>query len=47
MIYYAREDQTLAEHIENTAKLAEKFSGVFGCANTAYTIGLLHDVQVR
>lgn len=43
MIYYARKDQTLAEHIENTAKLAEKFAGVFGCANTAYTIGLLHD----
>ncbi len=44
MTYYARKDQTLAEHVANTAKLAEEFSSVFGCANTGYTIGLLHDL---
>ena len=43
MTYYARKDQTLSEHIENTANLAKKFASVFGCSNTAYTTGLLHD----
>ena len=43
MTYYARKNQTLSEHITNTADLAENFAGVFGCGNTAYLAGLLHD----
>ncbi|MFA5260489.1 MAG: CRISPR-associated helicase Cas3' [Candidatus Omnitrophota bacterium] len=43
MTYYARKDQTLDEHIENTANCAGKFANVFGCTNIAYTAGLLHD----
>jgi len=44
MIYYARENQELSEHIEKTANLARKFADIFGCANTAYTAGVLHDL---
>ncbi|HBT96502.1 MAG TPA: hypothetical protein DEB25_02070 [Desulfobulbaceae bacterium] len=43
MIYSARKDQTLSEHIENTANLTQKFANVFACANMGHTIGLLHD----
>jgi CRISPR-associated endonuclease/helicase Cas3 len=43
MTYCARKDQTLSEHITNTAKLAKAFAGVFGCEYTAYLAGLLHD----
>ena len=44
MTYYARKDQTLSEHIEKTANLAKKFAAIFGCGNTAYWAGLLHDL---
>ncbi len=44
MIYYARKKQMLSDHLENTAKLAKKFADVLGCANIAYTAGLLHDL---
>lgn len=43
MTYYARKNQTLSEHITNTANLAKTFAAVFGCENTAYLAGLLHD----
>lgn len=43
MTYYARKDQTLSEHITNTANLAKAFANVLGCGNTAYLAGLLHD----
>jgi len=42
-MYYARENQTLSQHIENTANLTKEFASVFGCANTGYIVGLLHD----
>jgi len=44
MIYYARKNQTLSEHLDNTANLARSFANVFGCGNTAYLAGLLHDM---
>ena len=44
MTYYARESQELSEHLDHTANLAKKFAGVFGCGNTAYWAGLLHDL---
>ena len=44
MIYRARENQTLSEHLTNTANLAKEFSKVFGCENIAYSVGLLHDL---
>jgi CRISPR-associated endonuclease/helicase Cas3 len=44
MIYFARKDQTLSEHITNTANLAKAFANVFGCESTAYFAGLLHDL---
>jgi len=44
MIYYAHNNQTLSEHITNTANLSKSFAGVFGCENTAYSAGLLHDL---
>ena len=44
MTYYARKDQTLSDHIEKTANLAKKFAAIFGCGNTAYLAGLLHDL---
>jgi len=43
MIYYARKDQVLSEHLENTANLTREFANVFGCSATGYAIGLLHD----
>jgi len=43
-IYMARKDQALSEHIENTANFTKKFASVFGCENTGYTVGLLHDL---
>jgi len=43
MIYNARKDQTLSEHIKNTANLTKEFAKVFGCVNIGYTLGLLHD----
>ncbi len=44
MTYYARKNQKLSDHLEETANLAEKFSGVFGCACLGYTVGVLHDL---
>lgn len=44
MIYYARENQKLLDHLTATAKLAKAFASVFGCENTAYLAGLLHDL---
>jgi CRISPR-associated endonuclease/helicase Cas3 len=44
MIYRARKDQTLSEHIENTASLSKTFGSVFGCENLAYSAGRLHDM---
>lgn len=44
MLYLARKKQQLHEHLSNTANLAKEFAGVFGCANTAYITGLLHDL---
>ncbi len=36
--------QPLEEHLQEVAKLAKEFAGVFGCGNTAYLSGLLHDL---
>lgn len=44
MTYYARENQKLSDHLEETANLAEKFAEVFGCTRIEYTIGVLHDL---
>jgi CRISPR-associated endonuclease/helicase Cas3 len=44
MIYYARENQELLDHLTETADLAKAFASVFGCGNTAYWAGLLHDL---
>ncbi|MCF6267380.1 MAG: CRISPR-associated helicase Cas3' [Desulfuromusa sp.] len=44
MIYYARENQELLDHLTATANLARVFASVFGCGNTAYLSGLVHDL---
>jgi len=44
MIYYARENQELHDHLTGTADVARDFATVFGCGNTAYWAGLLHDL---
>jgi len=44
MIYYARENQKLLDHLNASADLAKVFASVFGCGNTAYLAGLLHDL---
>ncbi len=44
MIYYARENQELLDHLTATANLAKAFASVFGCGNTAYMAALLHDL---
>ena len=44
MIYYARENQRLLDHLSETADLAKIFARVFGCENLAYWAGLLHDL---
>lgn len=44
MVFFARQDQPLAQHIENTANIARRFADVFGCGNAAYCAGLLHDL---
>ncbi|MBU3982135.1 MAG: CRISPR-associated endonuclease Cas3'' [Proteobacteria bacterium] len=44
MIYYARENQRLLDHLSETADLAKIFTRVFGCENLAYWSGLLHDL---
>lgn len=44
MIYYARENQKLVDHLTETADLAKVFAIVFGCGNIAFWAGLLHDL---
>jgi len=44
MIYYARETQKLLNHLSETAELTKEFASVFGCENTAYWAGMLHDL---
>lgn len=44
MIYFARENQELIDHLSETANLAKEFASVFGCENTVYLAGLLHDL---
>lgn len=39
-----QEEQTLKEHLENTAELAGKFAGTFGCKEWGYCLGMLHDI---
>ena len=36
--------QTVQEHLENTAELAEKFADAFDAGKTGYAAGLLHDI---
>jgi len=43
MTYYARKDQVLSDHLENTANLTREFASAFGCPATGYAIGFLHD----
>jgi len=43
MTYFARENQTLSEHLTKTAEAAKQFGAVFGCASMAYSAGFLHD----
>lgn len=44
MDYYARKNQLLCRHLEETSKLAGIFAGKFGAENTGGTAGLLHDL---
>jgi CRISPR-associated endonuclease/helicase Cas3 len=44
MIYRAHKNQTLSEHLENTAMLSKVFARVFGCEKLGYSTGLLHDL---
>ena len=44
MIYYARKNQELFDHLTETAKLARNFSKVFGCGNITHSAGMLHDL---
>lgn len=44
MMYYARENQELFDHLTATADLAKEFAGFLGCENTGYLAGLLHDM---
>ena len=44
MIYRARKNQLLSEHVENVATSAKTLASVFGCENMAYSSGLLHDM---
>lgn len=44
MIYYARENQELPDHLTETADIAERFASVFGCGSIATLAGLLHDL---
>jgi len=43
MIYYARENQELVDHLTETANLAKAFASIFGCGSIASLAGLLHD----
>ena len=44
MTYYARENQELLDHLTATADLAKVFASAYGCGNTGYWAGLLHDL---
>lgn len=49
MVYLAhinneKQEQTLKEHLENTAKLCGKFAESFGMYDWGYCCGLLHDI---
>ena len=44
LLYHARENQKLIDHLIATADLTKKFAGVFGFENTGYLAGLLHDM---
>ena len=48
MDYYAHltesRKQSVKEHLQGTAKLAEKFAAKFGSADWGYYCGLLHDI---
>jgi len=44
MIYYARENQELHDHLTTTADIAKEFASVFDCGDIAYLAGLLHDL---
>ena len=43
MIFYARENQLLSEHLEAVSVLARLFASKFGFGNAGSLIGLLHD----
>lgn len=38
------EKQTVKEHLEGTAKLAETFASNFDCGEMGYFCGILHDI---
>ncbi|MDO4291659.1 MAG: CRISPR-associated helicase Cas3' [Eubacteriales bacterium] len=38
------EEQLLKEHLQGTAKLAERFAAEFGCGSWGYSCGLMHDI---
>ncbi|HPG31249.1 MAG TPA: CRISPR-associated endonuclease Cas3'', partial [bacterium] len=44
MKYFARENQELSIHLENTANLTKDFARFFDCENLGYSIGILHDL---
>jgi len=44
MIYCARENQKLQDHLVEVAALAKVFAGPFCCGKAAYLAGLLHDL---
>ena len=44
MIYYARENQKLSDHLTETANLAKIFADSFGLKYTAYWAAILHDL---
>lgn len=44
MIYYARENQELHDHLTATADIAKEFASVFDCGDIVCLAGLLHDL---
>ena len=43
MNYYARKNQLLSDHLNETAVLSRQFAGKFGAGDTGALVGLLHD----
>lgn len=39
-----KKEQSIKEHLEGTAQLAEKFAQPFGCGEWGYCCGMLHDI---